>query len=180
MFRFSPSGNITNLYSFTSNVDTNDGSFPAAPLLQGSDGNLYGTTMAGGTNSCSTTFVGCGTLFRISPSGIYTSLYSFGSYDGDGETPFAALVQGIDGNFYGTTIQGGAGYTGVVFKLTIPLNPPANQISAIQMLNLFDSIGVASLLPSVVGETYQLQYSDSLSPTNWINTGSPEPVSAAH
>jgi uncharacterized repeat protein (TIGR03803 family) len=83
------------------------------------------------------------------------------------------LAQGSDGNFYGTTSTGGTNrcYCGTVFKLTVPLSPPANQISEIQFFNVLDSTIVALPIPSVAGETYQLQYSDSMSPTNWLNTG---------
>ncbi|MGO9611202.1 MAG: choice-of-anchor tandem repeat GloVer-containing protein, partial [Verrucomicrobiia bacterium] len=98
VFRISPSGNETNLYSFGSLA--NDGSFPVAGLVQGSDGNFYGTTKYGGLN-------GWGTVFRISASGSYTNLYSFGSHANDGEFPEAGLVQGSDGNFYGTAWEGG-------------------------------------------------------------------------
>jgi uncharacterized repeat protein (TIGR03803 family) len=164
VFRISPSGNETNLYSFSNSPD---GLAPRAGLVQGSDGNFYGTTAGGGTNTCN-----CGTVFRISPSGNYTSLYSFAGYPNDGAVPLG-LAQGSDGNFYGTTSTGGTNrcYCGTVFKLTVPLSPPANQISEIQFFNVLDSTIVALPIPSVAGETYQLQYSDSMSPTNWLNTG---------
>ena len=60
-----------------------------------------------------------------------------------------------------------------MFRLSVPLSPPANQISEIQFFNVLDSTIVALPIPSVAGETYQLQYSDSMNPTNWINTGDP-------
>jgi len=135
VFRVGPSGNYTNLYSFGSSPT--DGILPNAGLVQGSDGNFYGTTFYGGTSSnCSS---GCGTVFRISPSGTYTSLYSFGRSAGDGATPYAGLVQGSDGNFYGTANFGGTSTNcsmgcGTVFKLTVPLSSPGNQISGIQLV----------------------------------------------
>jgi uncharacterized repeat protein (TIGR03803 family) len=166
VFRISPSGSYTNLYSFAGYPT--DGAEPEAGLVQGSDGNFYGTTFAGGTN-------GDGTVFRISPSGNYTNLYSFVGPPNDGRYPYAGLVQGSDGNFYGTTLEGGQ-YNlppgdGTVFKLTVHLSPPANQISEIQFFNILDSTIVALPIPSVAGETYQLQFSDSMVPTNWLNTG---------
>jgi uncharacterized repeat protein (TIGR03803 family) len=104
VFRISPSGSYTNLHFFAGSPS--DGSEPLAGLVQGSDSNFYGTTDAGGTGTdCSD--LGCGTVFRISPSGTYTSLYSFGSSPGDGRAPLAGLVQGSDSNFYGTTQNGG-------------------------------------------------------------------------
>ena len=162
VFRISPRGNETNLYSFVG--PPTDGSKPVAGLVQGSDGNFYGTTCFGGTNYD-------GTVFRISPSGTYTNLYSFGSDPTDGYEPYAGLAQGSDGNFYGTANGGGANNYGTVFKLTVLLNPPANQISAIQFFILFGSTNAATIIPSVAGEIYQLQYSDSMVPTNWFNTG---------
>jgi uncharacterized repeat protein (TIGR03803 family) len=141
-------------------------------LVQGSDGNFYGTTIYAGAT-------GAGIVFRISPSGNYTNLYSFEGPPNDGYQPnTAALVQGSDGSFYGTTPEGGSslnsGYgLGTVFKLTVPLSPPANQIAGLQFLSVFDMSYAAILIPSVANETYQLQYTDSMNPTNWINSGDP-------
>jgi len=98
---------FTSLYSFSG---TNDGANPRAGLVQGSDGNLYGTTVGGGTNNL-------GTVFKISTSGALTSLYSFTGTN-DGANPYASLVQGSDGNFYGTTETGGTNNLGAVFKIT--------------------------------------------------------------
>jgi uncharacterized repeat protein (TIGR03803 family) len=161
VFRISPSGDYTNLYSFGGSLD--DGANPHAGLVLGSDGNFYGTTIYGGTN-----FFQSGTVFQIGPSGNYTNLCSFGETPSDGANPQAALVQGSDGNFYGTTMYGGMNYAGTVFKLTFPLNPPANQISAIRIVGN----DVAISVPSVAYETYQLQFSSSMTRTNWINVPS--------
>ena len=79
--------------------------------MQGSDGNFYGTTFDGGAN-CN---AGCGTVFKITPSGTLTTLHSFDSADG---LPCAGLIQATDGNFYGTTAAGGANDNGTVFKIT--------------------------------------------------------------
>ena len=98
----------TNLYSFGSS--SNDGSEPEAGLVQGSNGNFYGTTLGGGTYNN-------GTVFRIGPGGSYTNLYSFWWSPNDGSEPLAGLVQGSDGNLYGTTIQGGAYGYGTVFRI---------------------------------------------------------------
>ncbi len=173
IFRISPSGSYTNLHGFEGNP--NDGANPSAGLVQGSDGNFYGTTEFGGTNDYGpfTCPYGCGTAFRISPSGSYTTLYWFAGFPDDGMNPTAGLVQGSDGYFYGTTADGGPSSDGTVFKLSVPLSPPANQVSEIQFFNVLDTTIVVLPIPSVAGETYQLQYSDSMNPTNWINTGDP-------
>src|ERR1035441_10258658 len=80
------------------------GGNPYAGLVQASDGNFYGTTFGRGVN-------GYGTVFKITPAGALTSLYSFCSQMNcaDGEYPQAGLVQATDGNFYGTTPEGGGG-----------------------------------------------------------------------
>ena len=148
---------LTNLYSFTGG---SGGANPEAGLVQGSDGNFYGTTDYGGTG-------GWGTVYRISSSGSFTNLHSFNG--SDGAYPYAAPVQGSDGNFYGTT-EGGTSNNGTVFQLSVPLNPPANQIAGIEFFSVFGDVGVAILIPSVAGETYQLQYSDSMAPAYWFNT----------
>jgi uncharacterized repeat protein (TIGR03803 family) len=133
VFRISPSGTETTLYSFGSSP--NDGNAPQAGLVQGSDGNLYGTTSAGGTSDQ-------GTVFRISPSGTQTTLYSFASGDPDGEDPQAALVQGSDGNFYGTTEYGGTNNSGTVFELALGGGGGADCAYLIGSTNaIFDAAG---------------------------------------
>jgi len=71
---------------------------PDSPLVVGKDGNLYGTTTAGGLPTAFS-----GTVFRITPSGAFKMLYSFNAFDDGGHQPRAPLVKGTDGNFYGTT-----------------------------------------------------------------------------
>jgi len=94
-----------------------------------------------------------------------TILHTFGSFARDGESPAAGLVQGSDGNFYGTTHDGGSNSVGLVFKLTVPLNPPANKITAIKVAGT----NVPVTILSVAGEAYQLQYRNSLSSGSWSN-----------
>lgn len=102
VFRITPSGTLTTLYTFCSQSNCVDGANPYGGLVQAIDGNLYGTTSHGGT-------LGVGTVFKITPSGTLTMLYSFCSQNNcmDGIQPYAALVQATDGNFYGTTFYGG-------------------------------------------------------------------------
>ncbi|HZR18011.1 MAG TPA: choice-of-anchor tandem repeat GloVer-containing protein [Verrucomicrobiae bacterium] len=106
VFKISTTGVLTSLYSFSGAAD---GGSPAAGLVLGSDGGLYGTTSSGGSFTN-------GTVFRISTNGVLTGLHSFTG--GDGANPQAALVRGRDGNFYGTTYGGGAYSSGTVFQIT--------------------------------------------------------------
>jgi uncharacterized repeat protein (TIGR03803 family) len=123
VFKITPDGALTMLYSFCSQSGCADGSGPFAPLVQASNGDFYGTTAVGGFISAACAKlngdVGCGTIFKITPSGTLTTLYSFCSQSGctDGLSPYAGLVQATDGNFYGTTEFGGANSDGTVFKI---------------------------------------------------------------
>jgi uncharacterized repeat protein (TIGR03803 family) len=114
VFKISPGGKLSTLYTFCSKSGCSDGNGPAAPLVEATNGDLYGTTLFGGaSNACSG---GCGVVFKITLTGTLTTLHSFDSTDGAG--PEAALVQSTDGNFYGTANQGGAHGGGTVFKIT--------------------------------------------------------------
>jgi uncharacterized repeat protein (TIGR03803 family) len=120
-----PAQTFTSLLSFNGT----DGGNPYAGLVQGTDGNFYGTTVIGGAyfNNCGG--FGCGTVFKITPNGTLTTLYSFCAGGGgcaDGATPYGGLVEGTDGEFYGTTESGGPNpYAcggeygcGTIFKIT--------------------------------------------------------------
>ena len=92
---------------------TNDGAAPKAALIQGLDGVFYGTTSSGGS-------AGLGTVFSITLQGHVTILHSFGdgTVPSDGSAPVAPLLQGSDGNFYGTTPSGGTAGKGTIFKIS--------------------------------------------------------------
>jgi len=81
-------------------------------FAQGRDGNLYSTTQAGGDNKVD------GTIFRLTPSGDVTKLWSFGNITHDGLKPNSGLTLGTDGNFYGTTPAGGSTGYGTIFRIT--------------------------------------------------------------
>jgi uncharacterized repeat protein (TIGR03803 family) len=119
VFKITPGGVFASLYSFTNGVD---GAHPAGALTLGSNGYLYGTTLEGGSGTNE-----AGTVFQISPAGVLTALYSFTGAD-DGGGP-GALVQGADGNFYGTTYAGGNG-AGTIFKIT-----PAGELTLLYALS---------------------------------------------
>jgi uncharacterized repeat protein (TIGR03803 family) len=107
--QLAPNGAPTNLYSFTG---AGDGAFPVAGLVPGADGNFYGTASVGGTGG------DWGTIFKITPGGTFSSIYSFTGV-ADGGFPYAELAQGTDGNFYGTTLEGGISKGwGTVFEIT--------------------------------------------------------------
>jgi len=103
VFKMAPDSTLTTLYSFCSLPYCADGSWPKGGLVLAMNGNLYGTAYDFG--NCDDCEYWTGTVFKITPEGKLTTLYSFGF--GDGAYPTAALVQGTDGNFYGTTSQGG-------------------------------------------------------------------------
>jgi uncharacterized repeat protein (TIGR03803 family) len=112
IFKITPSGTETVLYSFSSVVlpgttlQTSN-----ARLIQASDGNFYGMTSGGGA-------YGNGMIFNLTLSGTETVLYSFAGGTTDGATPYGSLIQASDGNFYGMTSGGGAYGLGTVFKIT--------------------------------------------------------------
>jgi uncharacterized repeat protein (TIGR03803 family) len=111
VYKITPSGKLTTLYSF----DGTDGAFPRAELVQAASGDLYGTASYGGTSTnCGDG--GCGTVFKISTAGALSTMHSFTGPDGD--QPSASLLLAADGNFYGTAVGGGSQNWGTVFKMT--------------------------------------------------------------
>jgi uncharacterized repeat protein (TIGR03803 family) len=112
-FTISPQGALASLHQFGDLSVTNDGLNPPSSLIRGSNGDLYGTTPNGGLK-------GSGTVFELNSSGGITILHSFGdsSVANDGLNPTAGLVQGLDGNLYGTTPMGGTAGEGTVFEVT--------------------------------------------------------------
>jgi uncharacterized repeat protein (TIGR03803 family) len=116
VFKITKAGVFTTLYTFTGGAG---GSYMQGGLIQGVDRNFYGTTSDGGapSNSCPQ---GCGTIFKMTPAGAVTTLYSFcpQNYCPDGEYPVGQLAQGRDGSFYGTTYYGGLYKTGTIFKIS--------------------------------------------------------------
>jgi uncharacterized repeat protein (TIGR03803 family) len=116
IFRISPSGDETVIYSFPSG--TANGESPYTALVQGDNGNYYGSTQSGGNVNNNPCGDGCGSLFEITPAGNETAFYLFPASTVDGVSPSGSLVQGSDGNFYGTTSSGGQFGGGTVFQIT--------------------------------------------------------------
>ena len=121
-----PAGVVTTLYSFCSQENCTDGWGPWDTLVQGTDGDFYGTTYGGGRSTyCINGPPGCGTVFKITPAGMLTTLHIFcasGFPCTDGHGPSAGLIQATNGNFYGSTGSGGGnsgqGY-GTLFELLL-------------------------------------------------------------
>jgi len=157
VFKITPSGTLTTLYSFCSQANCTDGENPGAGLVQGTDGNFYGTTVQGGVtngDNCD----GCGTVFKITPSGTLTTLHAFAGNPTEGQWPLAPLVQGTDGNFYGTTEAGGgslncgagASGCGTVFRIT-----PGGTLTTLHSFQATDGLlPVAGLVQATDGNFY--------------------------
>jgi uncharacterized repeat protein (TIGR03803 family) len=115
VYKLTSAGKFSTIYAF----DGTSGFNPQAPLIQGTDGNFYGTTASGGittSSNCWGSSSSCGTVFKITTGGKLTTVYKFDQTHGAG--PLSPVIQGTDGNFYGTTSAGGTSGLGVVFKLT--------------------------------------------------------------
>jgi uncharacterized repeat protein (TIGR03803 family) len=141
VFEITPSGKLTTLFSF----DGKDGASPYGALVLATNGNFYGTTTGGGAKDD-------GTVFEITPSGTLTTLYSFCAETKctDGKTPYGGLIQGTNGNFYGTTQAGGANNYGSIFEVTIS--------GTLSILHSFDSTDgaqpYAGLVQGTNGDLY--------------------------
>ena len=156
-FKMTPSGNLTTLYNF----DVLHGATPNPFFTQGADGNFYGTTASGGSGTCGGIpgiVGGCGTVFKITPEGSLTTLYSFGGTDGI--FPQGHLIQATDGNFYGTTAYGGSGNCpatatkpaacGTIFQMT-----PAGSVTTLYSFNgASDGFNPGNLIQATDGNFY--------------------------
>ena len=144
IFRISPNGDFQTIYSFCLQTGCPDGEFPDGGLTEGSDGNFYGTTNAGGNSICPGG--GCGTIYKITPTGTLTTLHRFNGTDGANPAP--SLVEVRRGLFYGTTGAGGPNRDGTVFSIT------ANGF--LKTLHIFDNsaFGPFVLIPGSDGNLY--------------------------
>jgi uncharacterized repeat protein (TIGR03803 family) len=114
VFQITPSGTLTTIYSFCAKIACTDGSDARSGIILGSDGNFYGTTYYGGAHNE-------GSIFRITPAGVLTTLHSF---DGkDGYDQIGVMFQATNGTFYGQTTLGGSGGQGTIFSLSVGLHP---------------------------------------------------------
>ena len=124
VFKMTPAGKLATLYSFCAQPNCIDGMWPQGTLVQAAGGDFYGMTIDGGGNACPP-FQGCGTIFKITAEGEFSSLYQFTDDSGTGNQPAGGLIQASDGNLYGTTLGGGYGNScpgiggcGTVFRIS--------------------------------------------------------------
>ncbi len=158
VFKMTTNGTLTPLASFGGT----NGTHPQAALLLASDGNFYGTTKSGGAYT-NESVSGDGTAFKLTTNGTLTTLISF---DGtNGANPQGGLVQGADGNLYGTTANGGASGDGTIFRLAFP---PLPSFLAVEETGAT----LALTWSATTGETYQMLYKTNLNQINWNNLGS--------
>ena len=157
VFKITPGGILTTLYTFCPQAGCRDGVYPHGNLAQGKDGAFYGTTLLGGDETCK-----CGTIFKMTPNGTLTILHTF--MGADGVSPSAGLVQASDGSFYGTTQNGGTNYTdcpygcGTVFRIT-----PRGVFTTFQMCSQTNCPAganpYAGLIQATDGNLYGTSYS---------------------
>lgn len=155
-FQITPAGKLTTIHSFCAQANCVDGGTPTG-LVQGSDGNFYGTTSFGGTSAF-------GTVFKLTPAGKLTTLHNFcPSGDGnncpDGRNPSGGLIQASNGNFYGTTYEGGVnGYLGgTIFEIT-PAGTLTTLYSFCSRTNCSDGDGPYGLIQASNGNFYGQTY----------------------
>jgi uncharacterized repeat protein (TIGR03803 family) len=150
IYRLTPDGVVTVIYSFCAQRRCTDGSDPGA-LILGKDGNFYGSTSAGGT--VDKNHGGDGTFFKITPEGALTTISSFcGASCGEVTSPSPQL-QATNGNFYGATVNGGAQNFGTVFKMTSQ-GVVSTVYSFCSKTNCADGFGAAALVQAANGSFY--------------------------
>jgi len=159
LFRVTTGGDLTTLYAFTGG---NDGASPRAALVPGSDGDLYGTTSTGGTNSN-------GTVFRITIEGDLSPLHVFSGVS-DGSTPVGSVLLAKDGKLYGTTQISGTNGWGTVFRLTNPNVQPGGSLLLRNPVWAGQTFRLS--FPTQTGMTYILEFKDALTNSSWMTNQS--------
>ena len=160
VFKITQSGTLTTVYGFCSLANCADGEEPVAGLVQATNGGLYGTTANGGAGVDCVVPYGCGTIFKITPSGALTTIYNFCSLAdcADGQSPWAGLVQATNGDLYGTTYEGGAHGGGTVFRMT-PSGTLTTLYSFCALANCADGANPeAGLVQATNGKLYGTTY----------------------
>jgi uncharacterized repeat protein (TIGR03803 family) len=149
IFQLTAAGTLTTIYAFSpatgnAQLPGPDGAAPFA-LTQGADGNFYGTTSLGGTFG--DLREGGGTIFKITPNGVLTTLFSF-TMSG-GYNPSGSLLQARDGNFYGITTEGGSGLLGTLFQIT-----PSGMLTVLHNFSFLDGSPMGGLVQGADGNLY--------------------------
>jgi uncharacterized repeat protein (TIGR03803 family) len=160
VFRVTTNGQLTTLVRFNGT----NGSYSQTALVQASDRCLYGITERGGP----TGQYGPGTIFRLTLDGTFATVYAFTGID-DGTYPSGALVQGPDGNLYGTTSEGGPQHSGNIFCLSLPMRPILQPPS-------FSNSGLDLTWSAAAGQNYQVEYCTNLDLPSWTALGPPLPA----
>jgi uncharacterized repeat protein (TIGR03803 family) len=178
VFAASPTGTITPVYSFCSQSTARsmcyDGMQPIAALAVGINGNLYGTASSGGADCAFNGSLGCGTVFEVTPAGQFTTLYRFcktSSTCADGAYPYGNLLLASNGNFYGTTSQGGAYNGGTVFEIT-PAGKLTTLYSFCSQANCADGNYPVTGLIETNGKLYGTTYDGGTVPCSYFKNGS--------
>ncbi len=153
VYRVAATGTLTILYNFCTQPNCTDGAEPTTnPLVLGTDGNFYGVTYYGGATCASSGIgLGCGTVFKMTPSGVLTVLHSFDGTDGNNPT---WLIQSSGGNFFGTASNGGSGSIcvdgcGTIFKMT-----PHGTVTTLHSFNFSDGWIPTGLVQATDGKLY--------------------------
>jgi uncharacterized repeat protein (TIGR03803 family) len=140
IFKITPAGALTAIYSFCAQTGCRDGAKPLGALIQATNGDLYGMTSEGGT--------GYGMGFKVTPTGTLTALHSFDGKGGYG--PQGSLTLGTGGNFYGVTYFGGLSTSfGTIFQMT-----PAGKLTTLEVLSAAGKWPAAALLQGTDGSFY--------------------------
>ena len=137
IFKITPKGVLTLLHSF--GQSSSDGLAPATPLVQSKSGNFYGTTSSGGANNA-------GTVFMITPAGVFTDLHDFDQTDG--QSP-SGLLQATNGSLYGSTAQGGTNADGTIFGIN-----SLNQFVTLHNFDGSDGANPSALIQDTNGALY--------------------------
>jgi uncharacterized repeat protein (TIGR03803 family) len=159
VFRITANGTLTTLHSFSPDLPYSFSSdHLGAGLVRGTDGNFYGVAVNTDFNQFQ--------IYQMTPAGGLTTLLSFtNTLNGLASAlPRGQMIQGADGNFYGTTSEGGAYGEGMVFRLSVPLQPMFQSVVRTNGMISFTWNTVAT-------NTYQLQYRTDLTQTNWSDLG---------
>ena len=142
LFKITPAGTLTTIYAFCLQFLCPDGSQPYSSPVLAMDGNFYGLTYGGGAH-------GVGTMYKITPQGVLTTLYSFDPTVDNIFFPGAPLFQAANGNFYSVASQGGANDYGAVFEIT-----PSGVFTVLHDFNGTDGYWPFGLMQATDGNFY--------------------------